>query len=295
MVSGRFARYGDFEAPGLVRLNPDGTVDTSFRLVSGARIPEDILAVPFVDSLAADPAGNVYVAGLFSEFNGVAAPGLARLGADGLVDTAFHPSIRLVDYGGAVARLHLEDGQIFAAGTFVGGNEVFPRALWRVDLGRVPSIASFPAPDLLGSVGGSITLEVMAAGDGPFSYRWQRDEVDLPGASSDRLTLGPLALADSGKYTVEVSNAFGSTYSPTATLRVVPVFPAEAIGFTDDGAPHLRVPVIPDVWVVVEASNDLIAWDMIAISKTTTPVLDVTDQAGRGVDARFYRVKFFLP
>ena len=40
--------------------------------------------------------------------------------------------IRFVAYGQAEARLHFEDGRLFAAGMFAGPGEAFPRAFCRL-------------------------------------------------------------------------------------------------------------------------------------------------------------------
>ncbi|MBN8249277.1 MAG: hypothetical protein J0L84_17760, partial [Verrucomicrobia bacterium] len=72
LVMGRFDRWGDTPATGLVRLNPDGTVDSSFEVVlTGNRV--------LVRSAAADAAGRLWIAGDFDSVNGVQRPGLARI------------------------------------------------------------------------------------------------------------------------------------------------------------------------------------------------------------------------
>jgi hypothetical protein len=51
-------------------------------------------------------------------------------------------------------------------------------------------------------------------GVGPFTFQWQRNGVDLPGATTSQLTLSNPSTADSGDYRVVITNAGGSTYSP---------------------------------------------------------------------------------
>jgi len=149
LVCGAFATFGGVAAPGLVRLNADGSVDTSFSLASGPVWLANPLVTPCVDALAKDVSGQVYIAGVFDSFNGTPAPGLARLKLDGTVDTSFTPSIRYVDYpGGTVslqtaggpsaATFNLEyvGGQLYVFGTFTDTAGAFPRALWRLDIGQ---------------------------------------------------------------------------------------------------------------------------------------------------------------
>lgn len=66
------------------------------------------------------------------------------------------------------------------------------------------------------------TLSVIAAGNLPLSYQWQKETVDVPGATDSSLTIGSLAFTDAGNYSVVVSNSVGSTNSAVATLTVVP-------------------------------------------------------------------------
>ncbi|HRK29852.1 MAG TPA: PQQ-dependent sugar dehydrogenase [Tepidisphaeraceae bacterium] len=65
------------------------------------------------------------------------------------------------------------------------------------------------------------TFEVEAAGAG-LSYRWQKNNVDIPGAIGTSYTVDPPLLSDSGSvYRVIVTNASGSVASVGATLTVL--------------------------------------------------------------------------
>ena len=69
--------------------------------------------------------------------------------------------------------------------------------------------------------GQSVTFAVVASGTDPLSYQWQKDGVDIPGATSSSLTTGPVALSDNGaKYRVIVTNSCGSATSVEAILAV---------------------------------------------------------------------------
>jgi hypothetical protein len=69
--------------------------------------------------------------------------------------------------------------------------------------------------------GQSVTFAVVASGTDPLSYQWQKNGVDIPGATSSSLTTGPVALSDNGaKYRVIVTNSCGSATSVEAILAV---------------------------------------------------------------------------
>jgi alpha-tubulin suppressor-like RCC1 family protein len=87
----------------------------------------------------------------------------------------------------------------------------------------LPTIGSSPA-DRSVVEGDSAAFAVGASGpapSGPLRYQWQRDGVDIPGATTSVYTLPAAALADSGaSFRAVVSNNAGSVTSAAATLTV---------------------------------------------------------------------------
>jgi hypothetical protein len=73
--------------------------------------------------------------------------------------------------------------------------------------------------------GSTATFSVAVNGTAPLSYQWQFNGASLGGATSANLVLNNVQPANTGNYSVVVSNAAGSTVSGTATLTVlVPPF-----------------------------------------------------------------------
>ena len=90
-----------------------------------------------------------------------------------------------------------------------------------------PSITQHPQGQTV-AAGQSVTFTVAASGPTPFSYQWQRNNVDIPGATSDSYTF-TAALGDNGaQYRAIVTNPFGSTPSNPATLTVTTGTPSGA-------------------------------------------------------------------
>ena len=84
---------------------------------------------------------------------------------------------------------------------------------------ELPLIATQPAS--VGTVAGAtVVFTVLAQGQGPFSYQWEKDGVFLEGKDSAILSLIDVETADAGIYSVLVSNEQGTVSSSDATLSV---------------------------------------------------------------------------
>ena len=97
----------------LARLNPDGTLDTTF---IDPEVRHDS-----VYSVTTQPDGKILIGGWFSEVGGVPRGNIARLEANGALDPSFHPNANY-----PVASIALQtDGKIVITGEFtlVGGVE----------------------------------------------------------------------------------------------------------------------------------------------------------------------------
>src|SRR5438094_3096000 len=83
-----------------------------------------------------------------------------------------------------------------------------------------PYISTQPANQTV-SVGQTATFSVGAAGTPPLTYQWQKNGVDIPGATSSSYTTPATTSADTGTiFRVVVSNTAGSVTSNSATLTV---------------------------------------------------------------------------
>jgi uncharacterized delta-60 repeat protein len=86
LVGGLFTTANEAARSGLARFNIDGTVDTSFDVID---ISGDLGQGGKVNAIALQSDGKVLIGGNFSYVNGVLRRTLARLNADGSLDTTF--------------------------------------------------------------------------------------------------------------------------------------------------------------------------------------------------------------
>jgi uncharacterized delta-60 repeat protein len=89
--------------PGIARFLADGSVDTNFN--SFISVEHDTLP-PWISGVTMQPDGKALIFGLFTKVNGIHRPYLARLNADGSLDSGFNPT------NGASMVAVLPDGKI---------------------------------------------------------------------------------------------------------------------------------------------------------------------------------------
>lgn len=105
------------------------------------------------------------------------------------------------------------DGSLYYLARGNGG------AIFQVRYQR-PVVAAPPANRTV-PIGRTARFGVKAVGSPSLSYQWQRNEVNIPGATAANYTTPPLTLADSGaRFRCVVSNNFGSVTSVSALLTV---------------------------------------------------------------------------
>ena len=81
IVCGLFSNYNNQQVYNITRLNIDGSIDASFVTGSGFN--------NFTTNASVNNVGKIIVTGLFSNYNGVFQPRIARLNSNGSVDTSF--------------------------------------------------------------------------------------------------------------------------------------------------------------------------------------------------------------
>ncbi|MCC3156981.1 T9SS type A sorting domain-containing protein [Hymenobacter sp. 15J16-1T3B] len=114
LVSGTSISLIGQNAPGLVRLNADGTRDPSFNPGTGSD-------GSFVYAAVLQPDGKILAGGTFSSFNGQPSGNVVRLNADGSLDTSFS-TVGVLVSGTARVLLRQPNGNILVGGSFFAGS-----------------------------------------------------------------------------------------------------------------------------------------------------------------------------
>lgn len=112
VVFGNFTTYRGVTVPKVVRLNPDGSRDTSFTNSQTGTIS--------IESIAIQPDNKVLVVGGFTTFAGVTANRIVRLNTNGSVDSSF---ITGNGFNSLVSDVAIKsDGTIYVVGSFLNYN-----------------------------------------------------------------------------------------------------------------------------------------------------------------------------
>ena len=114
LIGGSFTTYNDSGDGKIIRLNADGSLDTTFSPNADGT----------VFSIALQPDGKILIGGSFTNIGGLTRNGIARLNADGSVDTNFNPVLGNSQTGVSTIRrvVTQPDGKIIISGSFIGVN-----------------------------------------------------------------------------------------------------------------------------------------------------------------------------
>ncbi len=112
LLGGYFTTFDGHERWRLARLRADGELDAGFD-------PGESSGAAAVSQVAAGPNGAAFVAGSFARFGGLRRPLVARLKADGAVDTGFDATPAFAGVAGRVNALAmLPGGKLLVGGRF---------------------------------------------------------------------------------------------------------------------------------------------------------------------------------
>lgn len=256
IVGGAFSQFDGQIREGIARLLSDGSLDSSFD-------PAGTLAT--VHALALQPNGKLLVGGLVFQLMGWSYGNLARLEGLGEATQSLTVNGTTVTWlrGGTspeVWTTSLEWSIDAVNWTSLGAGERIPGG-WQWISPSLPPIAnvrargwltggqgngsawfveavagSAPTPPVISrqpasqarcqGAGQTVTFSVIAGGNGPFTYQWRKDRVDLSdspdfqGVTTDTLQVSRLRAELDGTYDVVVRNASGSVTSASANLAI---------------------------------------------------------------------------
>ena len=154
-IDGFEARYNGVSAPGIIRLFPDGQIDTSFHTGIGFRANSTHNS--YIDCITLDTIRQkIYVGGHgagFTSYNGTSRKNLVRLNWDGSVDSSFNVG---AGFNASVNEIVLQpDGKIIVGGLFASYDGSTYNKIIRLDTIGTPDL-TFIAPSATNGFNGFI-------------------------------------------------------------------------------------------------------------------------------------------
>lgn len=142
LVAGLFARYNGTDRYDLIRLNTNGTLDTTFNAgIAGRVLPNDGGAS---NRLFVLPNGQILVGGQFWTWNGNASSSLVKINANGSFDSSFTSLSGNGPGGGSVNTFQLlPDGRVLLGGALQFFNSQITKGLVIINQNGTTSV-SFP-------------------------------------------------------------------------------------------------------------------------------------------------------
>jgi uncharacterized delta-60 repeat protein len=154
LIGGSFTTVDDVARTRIARLNADGSLDTSFDAGTGADSA--------VRSVVVQADGKVLIGGDFTTVDGVARNRIARLNADGSLDTGFDPGTGA--NAGVQAVAVQADGKVLIGGSFITVDDVARTSIARLNVDG--SLDTSFDPDLIAGTGGDWVNAVAVQADG---------------------------------------------------------------------------------------------------------------------------------
>ena len=187
-----------------------------------------VTAAPVAPSITTQPTSHTVTAGQTASFS-VAATGTAPLSYQWQKNGASIAGATLSIYTTPAATTS-DSGSTFAVVvTNTAGTVTSSAATLTVNAAPVaPSIATQPASQTV-TAGQTATFTVVAGGTAPLSYQWQKNAVNIAGATAASYKTPATTTTDSGStFRVVVTNTAGTVTSSAATLTVnaAPVAPS---------------------------------------------------------------------
>lgn len=128
LISGGFGSVNGVARNAIARLNPNGSLDTSFPSISSNASQSRL------DVCGLEPDGDIYVCGDFTILNGIARSGMARLSSSGVVDQTFSIGSGFLPLAGPVfAMAPLDGGKLLIGGGFYSINGIAINGLARLN------------------------------------------------------------------------------------------------------------------------------------------------------------------
>lgn len=130
LVCGIFTKYQNISYPGIIRLLPDGRIDSTFNTGTGMTVGFPSAGTAFATSMSLQNDGKIIMVGNFTKYNGVSNNGIVRILPNGRYDSSFSvgTAFDLYPYEAIVQ----SDGKVLVTGRFTTYRGVSRKGIVRI-------------------------------------------------------------------------------------------------------------------------------------------------------------------
>ncbi len=261
LIAGAFTTYTDpnntYTVNGIARLNYDGTLDTTFNPGSGVNV---FPGGEFIRSAQLTANNQILIAGDFTSYNGIQRNSIARLNANGSLDTTFNPGAGA--NGTVWAMAQQPDGRVVIAGDFTTYNNNSARYVARLNTDGTLDPTFNAGTNLNAAV-----YAVAVDGNTNIILGGTFTSAGGPGGQNRIVRLTPSGTLDP---------SFNTVTGPNAAVRALAIQP--------DG----RILAGGEFTVVAGQIDNYI------VRFNTNGALDTTFNAGSGTDGTVYDINYVL-
>ncbi len=248
--------------------------------------------------VAVDGAGNVYVADTLNSTIRKISPAATVSTIAGAVQHNGNADGTNAFFNQPAGLVVDNAGNIFIADT---GNATIRQG---IPFGGQPVITSQPRTPYVSPGIITVSFSVGAVGNGRLAYQWQKDGINLRGATNEDLLLSGVSHLVAGAYSVTVSNALGRALSQSALLRLpapqqltAPVRLGQGLvqlSFRDESG-SVAALNYAQTYFTVQASTNLVEWQTLTGQFASSNGLLFFTQSGPTMypppSQRFYRIR----
>ena len=206
IVAGTFTSFNSISSNFIIRLNKNGSTDSSFQTITStpSTLPTDL-----VNSIAVQADGKIVVGGNFSTIRSVTVNNIVRLNSDGTNDIAFISNTGTGANGAINVVLIQADGKILLAGAFTSFNGTSVNRLVRLNSNGTLDTA-FVSSIGTGASGNILSMAIQPSDD---KITIGGDFVTFNGTTVNRLVrLNPSGTRDTA-FTAAIGTAANSSVS----------------------------------------------------------------------------------
>jgi len=214
--------YSDVPSPGewcrVLRLNTDGSADTSFSQAAGFNEGGRVSLF----SLVVQSDDRILFGGYFATVNGVPRSNIARLDPDGALDASFDVVLTMEQFHPGIDQILLQqDGKILLGGWFSAVSGTARNMLARLVGGPYFFNVGASPPSQTAEIGAYVEFGIEATGYTAPAYQWFFNSSSSPVGTNSVLRLTHVSTLNAGAYKVIVTNTVGGMTSSPAMLNVV--------------------------------------------------------------------------